>query len=87
MTPIEFNKFRHIAGAAQSAKDIGLPLSVLGGIGKEVQDRIYGDSWNDTKTDWQNNMRGWNIHRKYPNLEDEQLSDHVFNNYIKPYRK
>ena len=87
MTPNEMNKFRHITGTAQAINDIGIPRTTIYGIAKEAKDLLQHQGIQDTIFDIKNNIEGYKIHSKHPELNETKLNDYVFSNYIKPYRK
>ena len=67
---------------------MGLFCGIKTLLGKEVYDLISGgDSKRDTLFDLKNDARAVKLHFKQPDLEENQLYDYVFDNYIKPYRK
>lgn len=86
MNEDEMNKFRHIAGTKQAMKDLGAVRGLGFALGKEFDD-FRNDGWKDTKFDLKNDFEALKLHLKQPNLEETELSNYVFNNYIKPYRK
>lgn len=86
MSDEEMNKFRHIAGPKQTINDLGFMRGLGFTLGKEIDD-YRKEGLKDTKFDIKNDLRAIKLHFAYPKLEGYQLYDHVFNNYIKPYRK
>jgi hypothetical protein len=86
MSDEEMNKFRHIAGTKQALNDLGTVRGTLFSIGKEIDD-FRRDGWKDTKYDLLNDARALKLHLKQPDLDGYQLYDHVFTNYIQPFRK
>ncbi|MCM1003566.1 MAG: hypothetical protein NC408_04420 [Candidatus Gastranaerophilales bacterium] len=85
MSDEEMNKFRHVAGTKQVMNDLGVPRGFGYALGKEIYD-FKNDGWNDTKNDLKNDFRALKLHLKNPGLKDSQLYNHVFTNYITPYR-
>ncbi|MCM1003573.1 MAG: hypothetical protein NC408_04455 [Candidatus Gastranaerophilales bacterium] len=87
MSDEEMNKFRHVAGTKQVMNDWGAFNGIRAVLGKEVRDLMTGgDSKKDTLYDLVNDARGVKLYFKQPDLDETSLYNHVFNNYIKPYR-
>lgn len=82
----EMNKFRHVAGSKQALNDLGLFRGMGALLYKEYKDIKRDKDWADTKTDLINNGRAFKLYLKNPNLIEDKLYQHTFNNYIKPYR-
>ncbi len=88
MSDEEMNKFRHVAGTKQAMNDLGAFNGMRAVLGKEVRDLITGgDSKRDTLFDLLNDSRGIKLYLKHPKLDETPLYNHVFNNYIKPFRR
>lgn len=87
MSPLEMNRFRHIAASAYFITQgfSKYEVELLGNL-KEISDFARKFSWTDSNFDINNNKKGIQIGEKFKHKKQKELFDYIFKNEIAPRR-